>query len=71
MLTLQKSECLRESRPARILHLEDKELDRELVKETIQSAGIDCEVTAIETREDFVSQVLEGVLAWKLGSSRC
>jgi len=59
MLILQKDEHPRESHPARILHLEDKELDRELVKEVIQDAGIDSEITAVETREDFVSRVVE------------
>jgi diguanylate cyclase (GGDEF)-like protein len=58
MLILQKDECPRESHPAHILHLEDKELDRELVSEMIQKAGIDCEITAVETREDFVGQVV-------------
>ena len=58
MLISQKDESLGEIRPAHILHLEDKELDRELVREMIQNAGIDCAITAVETREDFVSQLV-------------
>jgi diguanylate cyclase (GGDEF)-like protein len=57
MLMSQEYECERETRPARILHLEDKELDRELVSEMIHAAGIDCEITAVETREGFVSRL--------------
>jgi PleD family two-component response regulator len=57
MLISQKNESPTESYPARILHLEDKELDRTLVREMIRIAGIDCVITAIETREDFMSQL--------------
>ena len=57
MLISQKNESPTESYPARILHLEDKEMDRTLVREMIRIAGIDCVITAIETREDFMSQL--------------
>src|SRR5579862_652463 len=53
----QKDKYKMDSRPAHILHLEDKELDRELVKEIVQNAGIDCEITAVETRDAFVSKL--------------
>ena len=38
----------------RILHLEDSETDRELVKLLLRDAGIDCEITAVQTEADFV-----------------
>jgi diguanylate cyclase (GGDEF)-like protein len=37
-----------------ILHLEDSGPDRELVKLLLGNAGIDCEITAVETEVDFV-----------------
>jgi PleD family two-component response regulator len=39
---------------AHILHLEDCELDRELVRLLLRNARIDCEITAVETEGDFV-----------------
>jgi diguanylate cyclase (GGDEF)-like protein len=43
-----------ESSTVHILHLEDNKSDRELVKLLLQNAGIKCEITAVETRADFV-----------------
>ncbi len=59
MFISQKDEGSGQSRSAHILHLEDKELDRELVREMIQNAGIDCEITVVDTRETFVSKVVD------------
>jgi diguanylate cyclase (GGDEF)-like protein len=39
---------------AHILHLEDSEQDRELVRLLLRNAHIDCEITAVETEGDFV-----------------
>ncbi len=39
---------------AHILHLEDSEPDRELVRLLLKDASIDCEITAVETEGDFV-----------------
>ena len=57
MLISQKNESRVGPRPAHILHLEDKELDRALVKEIVQNAGIDCEITAVDTRDDFITRL--------------
>src|ERR687898_1807839 len=37
----------------RLLHLEDDESDRELVRRTLLAEGIDCEVVEADCREDF------------------
>lgn len=37
----------------RILHLEDDPLDVELVRATLEDEGVSCEVTQVQTREDF------------------
>src|ERR1700686_4404506 len=58
MIVSPKNECPGESQPAHILHLEDRELDRELVREMLQSAGINCKITTVETRHDFLRQVV-------------
>ena len=39
---------------AQILHLEDSEPDRELIRLLLKDAGIDCEITAVETEGDFI-----------------
>lgn len=38
----------------RILHLEDDAIDAELVQSTLAAEGMDCEVTLVSTRKDFV-----------------
>lgn len=45
------------SKTAQILHLEDRALDRELAERMLLEAGIDCEIKAVETREDFVEML--------------
>jgi signal transduction histidine kinase len=37
----------------RILHLEDSELDHEIVRQTLRRAGLACELTRVERLEDF------------------
>ena len=54
MLVTQKNEGPRESQPAPILHREDKQLDRERVREVIRIACIDCANTAVEMPEGAV-----------------
>jgi PAS domain S-box-containing protein len=39
---------------SRVLHLEDDRMDAELVQDTLEAAGIQCEVTRVETQSDFV-----------------
>jgi len=39
---------------ARILHLEDSEPDRELVRLLLKNACIDCEISVVETEDDFM-----------------
>lgn len=40
--------------PIRILHLEDSALDHDLVTRTLRKAGLPCELTRVETLEDFL-----------------
>jgi diguanylate cyclase (GGDEF)-like protein len=54
MQHLQASQPEDRSSLARILHLEDSETDRELVKLLLRDAGIDCEIIAVQTEADFV-----------------
>src|SRR5215475_8447719 len=44
----------------RILHLEDDPNDTELVQASLESEGIDCEVTRTDTEEDFLSCLEQG-----------
>ncbi len=46
--------------PARILHLEDSELDQELVRVLLKNASIDCEIVVVLTREEFVRHLSLG-----------
>ncbi len=39
--------------PIRILHLEDNQTDRELIAGLLKQAGIECEITAVQTRAEF------------------
>ncbi|NHJ48376.1 MAG: PAS domain S-box protein [Asgard group archaeon] len=43
--------------PLKILHLEDNKMDAALVKETLLLNDIDCEITLVDNREDFVSNI--------------
>jgi signal transduction histidine kinase len=51
----------------RILHLEDSELDHEIVRQTLRRAGVACELTRVERLEDFRvamgSQNFDAILA--------
>lgn len=53
MSFLQPDGAENSSRPARILHLEDNANDRELVKLLLDDAGIENDISAVETRNDF------------------
>jgi PAS domain S-box-containing protein len=44
----------------RILHLEDNPNDAELVQSLLSSGGIDCDITRVQTRSDFVSALAQG-----------
>src|ERR1051325_1368689 len=44
----------------RILHLEDNPLDTELIKETLEEAGISCHLLRVETRGDFLEALERG-----------
>jgi PAS domain S-box-containing protein len=44
----------------RILHLEDDLRDAELVQETLESEGIACQVTRVETEADFIASLQQG-----------
>jgi signal transduction histidine kinase len=46
--------------PLRILYLEDDPRDAELVQEALQTAGIICRLTRVETRADFISSLEQG-----------
>ena len=46
--------------PLRILYLEDNETDAELVSSLLQDGGLDCEVTRVETADDFVAVLKRG-----------
>ncbi|MGA2571394.1 MAG: HD domain-containing phosphohydrolase [Terracidiphilus sp.] len=43
-----------------ILHLEDNFADRELVKALLDADGVNCQITAVETKEEFVLKLLAG-----------
>ena len=45
--------------PLRILHLEDDGNDAEIVQGVLETGGIPCQVTRVETRDDFIA-ALEG-----------
>src|SRR3984885_15552991 len=43
-----------------ILSLEDDPMDAELVRETLASDGIECQITRVETEADFVASLAKG-----------
>ena len=53
--------------PIRLLHLEDSELDHDIVRQTLRRAGMPCELTRVENLDVFVqtlaSQRYDAVLA--------
>ena len=46
----------------RILHLEDDAGDAELVRDVLENGGIACEITRVETRDDFIAALQEPAL---------
>jgi len=44
----------------RILNLEDNPIDSDLIKETLEDGGIECEITRVETEEDFLAACDKG-----------
>jgi DNA-binding NtrC family response regulator len=47
-------------RKLRILHLEDSKNDAELVRERLKDDGVVCEITRVETRNDFAAAIERG-----------
>jgi len=50
------------SAPLRILHLEDDGHDAEIVQGVLEAGGIACQVTRVETRDDFIASLQEPAL---------
>src|SRR5258706_461585 len=46
--------------PVRILHLEDEEVDVELIQATLKAGGLACDVVHVTSREQFESPVAQG-----------
>src|SRR5215510_6188160 len=46
--------------PLRILHLEDDPNDTEIVQDVLESGGVVCQVTRVETRDQFIASLDEG-----------
>lgn len=46
--------------PLRVLHLEDNLVDAELIQETLESNGINTEMTRVETESDFAAALGQG-----------
>jgi signal transduction histidine kinase len=49
--------------PLRILYLEDDPRDAELVQEALETAGIICQVTRVDTEVDFIASLEQGGFA--------
>src|ERR1700682_903499 len=49
--------------PLRILYLEDDPKDAELVQETLETEGIICQITRVETQADFIASLEQGGFA--------
>jgi len=60
MLTPQENESTKNGWKTHILHLEDYDLDRELVRHLLEQAGLNCAITAVETRLDFERELERG-----------
>lgn len=54
------SDPSRERNPVRVLHLEDSSVDHDLVRRALQRAGLACELTRVETLDDFARAVEAG-----------
>ena len=59
MSFLQQDGAERTTKSAHILHLEDNASDRELVKLLLEEAGIKNEISAVQTRNDFVRSLAD------------
>src|ERR1700691_4999681 len=46
--------------PLRILYLEDDPRDAELVQETLEAGGIDCDLTRVETQDELAAALQQG-----------
>jgi signal transduction histidine kinase len=46
--------------PLRVLSLEDDPLDADLIQETLEAAGIECQVTRIETEAELIGSLQHG-----------
>ena len=44
----------------RILHLEDDPRDAELVQEALETAGMVCDITCVQTQADFTASLERG-----------
>src|SRR5919107_1585820 len=44
----------------RILNLEDSPLDVELIHETLTEGGVECQITRVQSRADFVAALEDG-----------
>jgi diguanylate cyclase (GGDEF)-like protein len=64
MQMLRQREHSAESGLIRILHVEDNFLDRELVRRLLEAEGIDCQIMAVQTKEEFVRNLAPD--AWDL-----
>ena len=43
-----------------ILHLEDSQTDAEIIQEKLLKGGLECEITLVEAREEFVATIEQG-----------
>lgn len=57
MQLLHQDEAESLNRTVRILHLEDNRLDQELAAALLKESGIDCEITTVQTRIEFVQNI--------------
>jgi PAS domain S-box-containing protein len=64
MQLLQNRDLAKGSDLIQILHLEDNYTDRELVKALLEADGINCQITTVETKEEFVHHL--GASPWDL-----
>jgi PAS domain S-box-containing protein len=46
--------------PLRVLHLEDNARDAELVRDLLEAGGVVCDITRVQTREEFVASLQNG-----------
>jgi PAS domain S-box-containing protein len=46
--------------PLRVLHLEDNARDAELVRDLLEAGGVVCDITRVQTRDEFVASLQNG-----------